>query len=40
MMKETDNAGGNVHIISADHEGGKKLDGLGGIAALLRYKMD
>jgi protein pelota len=39
MMKEADNAGGNVHIISADHEGGKKLDGLGGIAAILRYKM-
>jgi protein pelota len=40
MMKDTDNTNGNVHIISADHEGGKKLDGLGGIAALLRYKMD
>ncbi len=43
--KEIDNLIGDaekkkaeVHIISSDHEGGQKLDGLGGIAALLRYK--
>jgi protein pelota len=29
-----------VRIISAAHEGGKKLDGLGGIAAFLRYKLN
>ncbi len=39
IMKSTDNAGGNVHIISTNHEAGKRLDGLGGIAALLRYRM-
>ncbi|PIN79123.1 mRNA surveillance protein pelota [Candidatus Woesearchaeota archaeon CG10_big_fil_rev_8_21_14_0_10_34_8] len=39
-MKDVDTAKGNVHIISSDHEGGKKLDGLGGIAALLRYKVN
>jgi len=38
-MRDTDNGAGHVHIISADHEGGKKVDGLGGIAAILRYKM-
>ena len=26
-------------IISSEHEGGHKLDGLGGIAAILRYKL-
>ncbi len=29
---------GKIHIISSQHDAGKKLDGLGGIAALLRYK--
>lgn len=28
---------GMIHIISSDHEGGKTLDGLGGVAGLLRY---
>ncbi len=31
--------GGEVHIISTDNEAGEKLKGLGGIAALLRYKI-
>ncbi len=39
VMKTVDNANGNVHIISAEHEGGKKIDGLGGIAAITRYKV-
>lgn len=39
IMKIVDQTNGNVHIVSAEHEGGKKLDGLGGIAAILRYKM-
>ena len=30
---------GEIHIISAEHEGGKKLNGLGGIGAILRYKV-
>ena len=30
---------GQVHIISTEHEGGKKLDGLGGIAGLLRFRV-
>lgn len=38
-MKQADNAGGEVHIIGSDHTGGKTLDGLGGIGAILRYKI-
>lgn len=39
MMRKTESMQGKIHIISSEHEGGKKLDGLGGIAALLRYKV-
>ncbi|MFC1728504.1 mRNA surveillance protein pelota [Nanoarchaeota archaeon] len=38
IMKLVDQLKGEVHIISSEHDGGKKLNGLGGIAALLRYK--
>jgi protein pelota len=38
-MKQVDRAKGRVWIISTEHEGGKKLQGLGGIGALLRYKL-
>ncbi|KIH89882.1 protein pelota [Sporothrix brasiliensis 5110] len=31
--------GGATHLLSSDHESGKRLDGLGGIAALLTYPM-
>ncbi len=39
IMKKVESMKGKVHIIEGSHEGGKKLDGLGGIAALLRYKV-
>ncbi len=39
IMKTTDALKGKIHIISSEHEGGKKLNGLGGIAAILRYKL-
>ncbi len=39
LMKTVDQGKGNIMIISSEHEGGKKLDGLGGIAAMVRYKM-
>ncbi len=39
IMKDADSMGANVHVISSVHEGGKKLDGLGGIGAILRYKL-
>lgn len=29
--------GGEVRVLSSDHESGKRLDGLGGIAALLTF---
>jgi protein pelota len=40
IMKITDSTKGEIHIISSEHEGGKKLNGLGGIGALLRYKIN
>jgi len=39
IMRLSDRAGAQVHIISSDHDGGRKLDGLGGLGALLRYKV-
>lgn len=39
LMKQVDRTKGKVWIISTEHEGGKKLQGLGGIGALLRYKL-
>ncbi len=39
IMKTVDSTKGEITIISSDHEAGKKLDGLGGIAAILRYKI-
>ncbi len=39
VMKMVDNASGNVNIISSDLEAGRKLKGIGGIAAILRYKV-
>ncbi|MBI2545555.1 hypothetical protein HYV81_00045 [Candidatus Woesearchaeota archaeon] len=38
LMKKAESMQGEVILISAAHESGKKLEGLGGIAALLRYK--
>ena len=40
IMKTADKAKGEVEIISSEHEAGKKLDGLGGIAAILRFKLN
>ena len=39
LMKLADKSKAKIHIISIEHAGGKKLDGLGGIAALLRFKL-
>ncbi len=38
-MKTADQSQAKVHIVSSAHEGGKKLDGLGGVGALLRFKV-
>ncbi|MBI3033219.1 mRNA surveillance protein pelota [Candidatus Woesearchaeota archaeon] len=39
VMKLVDSMQGEIRIISTDHEGGQELQGLGGIGALLRYKV-
>ncbi len=40
IMKLVDQTQGDIIIISSNHEAGKKLDGLGGIGGILRYKMN
>ncbi len=40
IMKTIDKTKGKVEIISSEHEAGKRLDGLGGVAAILRFKMN
>ncbi len=39
LLKNVERARGKVVIVSAGHEAGKKLDSLGGLGALLRYKV-
>ena len=38
-LKQVDLQGGEIHLLSSEDDAGKRLDGLGGIAALLRYKL-
>ena len=38
LMRLADAQRAEIHVISSDHEGGRRLDGLGGVGALLRYK--
>ena len=40
LIDAVEEKGGKVNIISSDNEAGDKLDGLGGIAALLRFKLE
>jgi stalled ribosome rescue protein Dom34 len=40
IMKTTEKTKGRIHIINSENSGGKKLDGLGGIAGILRYKLN
>jgi len=40
IMKNADAVKANIMIISSEHDGGKKLNGLGGIGAILRYKLN
>ena len=40
IMRLVDQMQGDIFIISSDHEAGKKLDGLGGIGGILRYKIN
>jgi protein pelota len=40
VLESADRAKGKVSIIASSHPGGKRLDGIGGIAALLRYRLE
>jgi protein pelota len=40
LMRTVESSRGEVHLISSENEGGKKLDGLGGIAGILRYRLE
>ena len=39
IMRTVDKSKGEVEIISTEHEGGKRLNGLSGIGAILRFKL-
>lgn len=39
ILKHIDALQGEIHILSSEQEAGKRIDGLGGIAALVRYTM-
>jgi protein pelota len=39
LMRNVEKMQGKIHIISSEHEAGKKLDGLGGVGAILRYNI-
>ncbi|MBN2454305.1 mRNA surveillance protein pelota [Candidatus Woesearchaeota archaeon] len=40
VMKKAESMKGEVIIINSENDAGQRLDGLGGLAALLRYKTD
>ena len=39
LMKDVESKSGEIFIISIENDAGKKLKGLGGIGAILRYKL-
>ncbi|NIO21054.1 MAG: mRNA surveillance protein Pelota, partial [Candidatus Aenigmarchaeota archaeon] len=39
IMDKVEKQGGNIRIISSDHESGEKFLNLGGIAGFLRFKI-
>ncbi len=39
LMKKTEDSGGKVFIINSENAAGQKLDSLGGMAAMLRYRI-
>ena len=40
VLRMVESSKGKIFIISSVHEAGQRLDGLGGIAALLRYNLN
>jgi len=39
VMREAEEKAGQITVVSTEHEAGHKLEGLGGIAALLRFRI-
>ncbi len=39
MMKAVEEMRGNIMIVSVEHDAGKQLQGIGGVGALLRFKL-
>ena len=39
LMQDAERSRAKVHLVNAEHEAGKQLANLGGVAALLRYKI-
>ena len=39
LMDMVENMKGEVMVVSSEHEGGKQLESLGGMAAILRYEI-
>lgn len=39
LVRAVENTNGEFHIISSMHEAGRRLESLGGVAAILRYKI-
>ena len=39
-IKQLEHSKGEIYIISSENEAGKRLDGIGGIAVILRYKLE
>ncbi len=40
ILRAVENGRGEISLITGDHDGGKKLDGIGGIGGILRYKTE
>lgn len=40
LMRQVEETGGKVIVVSEHHDAGKELEALGGLAALLRFKVD
>jgi protein pelota len=40
IMLEVEKKAGKITVVSTEHEAGDKLEGLGGVAAILRFPVD
>ncbi|MBI2147301.1 mRNA surveillance protein pelota [Candidatus Woesearchaeota archaeon] len=40
VLRQAEAGRAEIHIISSDHDGGRRLDGIGGIAGVTRYKLE